>query len=233
MSRPFVQVALVTLVALASGCRTPAEVPQDVEPRAMYQAVANALPRASFGWGTPPGVVSMSASAKAEGEAPEPEQPVCNERQFRLVVEVYRPRNASIPYSAIEQVHYGWRPFPNAVLAPLIIVPLQLVRATVVFDGAKVSGFLSSIESDITRLEQISREVGLGGPWSHAQDVKAKLADDAAEYGPGRVSVNFDYVVIMPSAIPMRRRARETAEAFAWCQANPTPPPTDTTTPPR
>lgn len=225
MSRRPLPLALLTLVALAAGCRTPAEVPQDVEPRAMYQAIANALPRASFGWGTPPGIVSMSASAKAEGEAPEPEQPVANERQFRLIVEVYRARNVSIPYGAIEQVHYGWRPFPNALLAPLLIVPLQLVRATVVFDGAKVQGFLSSVEHDITRLEQISREIGLGGPWSHAQDVKQKLADDAAEYGPGRVSVYFDYLVPIPAAFPMRSRARLTAEAFAWCQANPTPPP--------
>jgi hypothetical protein len=225
VSRPSSLLALAALLALASGCRTPAEVPQDVEPRAMYQAVANALPRASFGWGTPPGIVSMSASAKAEGAAPEPEQPVANERQFRLIVEVYRARNVSIPYGAIEQVHYGWRPFPNALLAPLLIVPLQLVRATVVFDGAKVQGFLSSVEHDITRLEQISREIGLGGPWSHAQDVKEKLADDAAEYGPGRVSVHFDYLMPIPAAFPMRTRARETAEAFAWCQANPTPPP--------
>ena len=223
-SRPLL--GLLTLVALASGCRTPAEVPQDIDPRDMYQHIANALPRASFGWGTPPGIVSMSASAKAESTAPEPEQPVANERQFRLIVEVYRPRNVSIPYSAIAQTYYGWRPFPNALLAPLLIVPLQLVRATVVFDAAKVPGFLSSVEHDITRLEQISREIGMGGPWSHAQDVRQKLADDAAEYGPGRVSVQFDYVVIMPAAIPMRTRARLTAEAFAWCMANPTPAPT-------
>lgn len=223
-SRP-ARSALLLLAALICGCSTPAEVPQDAEPRAMYQAIANALPRASFGWGTPPGIVTMSASAKAEGPGSEPEQPLANERLFRLIVEVYRARNVSIPYGAIEQVTYGWRPFPNALLAPLLVVPLQLVRATVVFDGAKVDNFLSSVERDITRLEQISREIGLGGPWSHAQDVKAKLADDAAEYGPGRVSVHFDYVVPIPSAFPMRTPARLTAEAFAWCRANPTPPP--------
>lgn len=217
--------ALALFVALCApalaGCRTVAEPPPDAEPRAMYQQVANALPRASFGWGTPPGIVGLAASTKAEGPAPPPEQPVANERGVRLVVEVLRPRNVTIPYGAIEQVSYGWKPLPNALLAPLLVVPLQVVRATVVFDAAKVDGFLASIDRDVHRLEAISREVGMGGPWSHAQDVKAKLADDAAEYGAGRVSLHFDYVVPIPAAIPFRTPARRTAEAFAWCAAHP------------
>lgn len=204
-----------------SGCRTVAEPPTDAEPRAMYQQVANALPRASFGWGTPPGIVELAASTKAEGPAAAPEQPLANERGVRLVVEVLRPRNVTIPYGAIEQVTYGWKPFPNALLAPLLIVPLQVVRATVVFDAAKVDGFLPAIDHEVRRLEALSREVGMGGPWSHAQDVKAKLADDAAEYGAGRVSLHFDYVVPVPAAIPFRTPARRTAEAFAWCAAHP------------
>ncbi len=214
--------ALLAVLAagLQTGCRTVADAPPTAEPRAMYQDVANALPRASFGWGTPPGIVDLAASSKAEGPAPAPEQPVANERGFRLVVEVLRPRNVTIPYAAIEQVTYGWRPFPNALLAPLLVVPLQFVRATVVFDAAQVDGFLSSIEHEVRRLEALSREVGMGGPWSHAQDVKAKLADDAAEYGAGRVSVHFDHVVPVPAAIPYRAPARRTAEAFAWCAAH-------------
>lgn len=212
---------LVSCLAALSGCRTVAEPPADAEARAMYQQVANALPRASFGWGTPPGIVDLAASTKAEGPAPAPEQPLANERGVRLVVEVLRPRNVTIPYAAIEQVTYGWRPLPNALLAPLLVVPLQVVRATVVFDASQVDGFLASIEHEVRRLEALSREVGMGGPWSHAQDVKAKLADDAADYGANRVSLHFDYVVPIPAAIPYRTPARRTAEAFAWCAAHP------------
>lgn len=212
--------ALLAALALLTGCRTVAEPPPDAEPRAMYQQVANALPRASFGWGSPPGIVDLAASSRAEGPAPAPEPPVANERGVRLIVEVLRPRNVTIPYAAIEQVTYGWRPLPNALLSPLLVVPLQLVRATVVFDAAKVDGFLASIDDDVRRLEAISREVNMGGPWSHAQDVKAKLAADAAEYGPGRVSLHFDYAVPVPAAIPYRTPARRTAEAFAWCAAH-------------
>lgn len=214
----------LALVALAAGCRTPAEPPPDAEPRAMYQEVANALPRASFGWGTPPGVVHLAASARAEGPAPVPEQPLANERGVRLVIEVHRPRNVTIPYAAIEQVTYGWKPFPNALLAPLLVVPLQVVRTTVVFDATEVEGFLPSIEREVARLEALSREVGMGGPWSHAQDVRAKLAGDAAEYGAGRVALYFDYVVPVPAAIPYHAPARRTAEAFAWCAAHPDAP---------
>lgn len=208
------------LVAALSGCRTTASPPEGpVEAKDMYQAVANALPRASFGWGSPPGVVSLAASTKAEGPAPAPEQPVANARGVRVVLEVYRPRSVTIPFAAVEQVTYAWRVMPNALLAPLIVVPLQAVRATVVFDARQVEGFLPGIERDVARLEAISREVGMGGPWGHAQSVKAKLADDAAEYGPGRVAMHFDYFVPLPAAIPYRTPARRTAEAFAWCAA--------------
>ncbi|MCO5168457.1 MAG: hypothetical protein M9894_19120 [Planctomycetes bacterium] len=216
----------VTLAALLCGCRTTATPPEGaVESREMYQAVANALPRASFGWGSPPGVVGLAASTKAEGPAPAPEPPLANARGVRVVVEVYRPRSVTIPFAAVEQVTYAWRTLPNALLAPLLVVPLQAVRATVVFDARQVDGFLPALERDIARLEAISREVGMGGPWGHAQGVKAKLADDAAEYGPGRVAMHFDYFVPLPAAIPYRTPARRTAEAFAWCAAQAARPP--------
>ena len=211
---------LAVLVALA-GCHTAPEVPTDAVARDMYQQVANALPRADFGWGTPPGVIEMTPSMKREGAAPPPDPVTANEQGFHIVVEVVRPRTVRVPYSAISDVWYGWRPLPNAFLAPLLVVPLQLVTATVVFDGSKVDGFLDGIDRDVTRLELLSRELGMGGPWTHAQDVKAKLADDAAEYGEHHVSIEFTYVVPLPAAIPYRTPARLTAEAFAWCKAHP------------
>jgi hypothetical protein len=96
------------------------------------------------------------------------------------------------------------------------------VKTTVVVDGTKVDGFLDGIERDVAHLEALSRELRMGGPWTHAQDVKAKLADDAAEYGPGHVSIEFSYVVPLPAAFPYRTPARLTAEAFAWCKEHPT-----------
>lgn len=213
--------SILGLAVLLAGCHTAPDVPQEVVARDMYQQVANALPRADFGWGTPPGVIEMTPSMKREGPAAAPDPVTANEQGFEVVLEVVRPRTVRIPYAAIREVWYGWRPLPNALLAPLIVLPLQLVSATVVFDGSKVDGFLDGIERDIARLESLSRELGMGGPWSHAQDVKAKLQRDAAAHGAHHVSLEFTYVVPLPSAFPYRTPARLTAEAFAWCQAHP------------
>lgn len=233
--------SMIALALLLAGCHTVAEAPADAAPRDMYQQVANALPRADFGWGTPPGVIELTPSMKALGPAPAPEPVTANEQGFHVVVEVVRPRTVRIPYGAIADVWYGWRPLPNALLAPLLVLPLQLVSATVVVDGAKVDGFLDGLDRDVRHLEALSRELGMGGPWTHAQDVKAKLADDAAAYGAGHVSLEFTYVVPLPSAFPFRSPARRTAEAFAWCKAHPSekvqpnaaPADVDTTAPPR
>ena len=59
-----VLLAAATLVGL-TGCRTVVESPgDDVDRRATYQAIADALPEASFGWGDPPGIVGIAASVK-------------------------------------------------------------------------------------------------------------------------------------------------------------------------
>lgn len=209
------------LLPLLVACRSPVEAPAEAEPRAMFQRIADQLPRASWGWGEPPGVVTYSASEKAQGPAPEPEQPKATERGFSLVLEVLRPRTVTIPYSAIDAVYVGWRPMPNAILAPLLIVPFQRVGVTVVIDGAKVPSLLDSIERDCVRLEQISREVGMGGPWSHAQDVREKLRDDAAEHGPGRIELRFDRGSAVPAWFPRHGACEEDAQAFAWAAKHP------------
>lgn len=208
---------------LVAGCATPAAPPPEpVEARAMFQRIANELPRADLGLGTPPGVVEYSASAKAEGKAPEPEPLKATERGFAVRVHVYRPRTVTIPYAAIDAVTYGWRPIPNAVLAPLLIVPLQRVGVTVVVDGAKVSGLLDQIERECVRLEAVSREIGLGGPWSHAQDVRAKLQGDAAAHGPGRITIELDRFVPVPAWFPRGGAVSDVAAAFEWARLHPT-----------
>ncbi len=214
---------------LLAACATPATPPPEpVEARAMFQRIANELPRADLGIGTPPGIVDYSASAKAEGPAPEPEPLKATERGFSLRVHVYRPRTVTIPFTAIDAVTYGWRPIPNALLAPLLVVPLQRVGVTVIVDGSKVSGLLDQIERECVRLEAVSREVGMGGPWSHAQSVRAKLADDAAAHGAGRVSIDFDRLVPVPAWFPRNGAVSDVAAAFEWARLHPTetlPPP--------
>jgi hypothetical protein len=219
--------ALVLLLASVglTACTAPVAAPEPAEPREVYQRVADALPRASWGWGTTPGIVTYSASYKREGPPSEPEPLSCNESGFRVHMELYRPRAVWIPYEAIEQVLLGWKPFPNVLLAPLLIVPVQAQRVTVVVDATKVSGLLDGIESDCHRLEAVSREVGMGGPWSFAQDVRGKVRDDAADYGAGKLALYFDALVMCPAEIPYAGRALPIAQAFAWVQAHPTPPP--------
>jgi hypothetical protein len=222
--RPFALALLVSTLALTA-CTGPVAAPEQAEPREVYQRIADALPRATFGWGTPPGIIHYTASAKREGPPPEPEPLSCNESGFRVHLEVYRPRAAWIPYAAVDQVLLGWKPFPNVLLAPLLIVPLQAQRVTVVFDATKVSGLLEAIDRECQRLEAVSREVGMGGPWSFAQDVRQKVKDDAVEFGEGKLAVYFDAFVLCPAEVPYAGKARPIAEAFAWAHAHPTAPP--------
>jgi hypothetical protein len=217
---------LTTALALGlAGCGGPITAPEgEVDQRAIYQRVANSLPRADFGWGTPPAVVEMAASTKAEGELPPLQELTATERGFRVRFAVYRYGTVWIPYTAVESVSWSWKPLPNAFILPLLIVPLQGVRTTVVIDANQLPGLLSRLQSDIERMEGLSREVGLGGPWSFAQSVKAKLADDREQYGPGRISLHFDYLIPVPPWIPNAGPAEETGLAFAWCAANPEAP---------
>ena len=214
---------VLALLPLA-GCHTVVEAPTDVDRRDIYQRIANALPESSFGWGTPPGIATMSASARAEGPPLEPEALKANEEGFRIRYQVYRVRTAWIPYSALHEVSTSWNVVPNAFFAPLLIVPLQSVRATVVFDANQVPGLITHIKSDIERLESISREIGLGGPWSHAQTVKWKIEDDALLYGQGMLSLHFDFISGVPAWIPYAGKAGRVAEAFAWAKEHPDEP---------
>jgi hypothetical protein len=213
--------ALLAIVLLAAGCRTTATAPEGVEPRQMYQTVANVLPEADLGWGTPPSVIHMTARSRAEGPAPEPEPLSANERGFKVFVEVFDPRTVTIPYAAIQQVFYEWSAIPNALLLPFLVLPLQGARATVVFDARQVHGFLDGVERECERLEAVTRATGLGGAYGHAQGVREKLKDDAREFGDGMVSLHFDSLNPVPAVIPYAGRARTIAEAFAWCAAHP------------
>jgi hypothetical protein len=216
---------VLALLLLGPGCTYVATPPADVKDRRpIYQAIADALPRASLGWGDTPGVVEMAASVRKEPKPPEPEPLRCNERGFMIHYAAFRPHAQWIPYEALKQARYGWQPFPNALLAPLLIVPLQFVRAIVVVDLGQVPGLQERLLSEAERLERVGRELGLGSPWSHAQAIKNKLAEDAAEFGPGSLSIAFSYAVPVPAWLPAYGPARATAEAFAWVQAHPDEP---------
>lgn len=221
--RPLLLLALPLL--LTAGCVTPVAAPTyEVDRRVVYQRIANALPLADFGWGTAPGVVEMAKSVHDAGPAPKPPPLVANERGFRIRMHVFRPRSEWIPYAAITQARYTWRTFPNVLFIPLLVVPLQWVDAEVVLDTDKIDGFDSRLRSDLKRLEAISREIGLGGPWSFAQNVKAKQAEDAAELGAGKLVLHFGYVIPGPPYVPLGGQAEETAVAFAWAAAHPDAP---------
>jgi len=216
--------ALLAAACLLAGCRTVVEPRSDeldeAGRRAVYQTIADSLPRADLGWGSPPGVVGMAASERG-ADPPEPPPLRANEQGFLVHYELVRPRSVWIPYGAIEEVSVGYPGFPNGVLVPFLFVPFQLDRLTVVFDSAKVPGFYDDVLAGIERLERISQEVGLGGPWSHAQTIKAKLNADAEAWGRARVSLAFDWGVPVPSAIPTDAWSREAAGAFAWVMAHP------------
>lgn len=219
--------ASLLLLLLLAGCSEIVHAPDDADPMEMYHLIAQSLPRADFGWGSPPGMVTLSASARRERAMPELRPLLAREEGFILHYTAYRPRSVWIPYTALREARWSWKPLPNAILAPLIFLPFQVSRATIVIDAREAHGLLQHLERDIQRLEQISREVGLGGPWSHAQDVKAKLAADRKAYGPGRISVHFDYLVPVPAAFPVAGEAEDVAEAYAWAQAHPEEPDID------
>jgi hypothetical protein len=227
MQRPPL-VARTALLALAlastAGCRSAPDA-VDMSPREAYQEIANNLPRADFGWGAPSGLAEMAASSRQD--RPRDQDPIdltCNETSMRVVVEVFRPRVVSVPFSAIEDVSYTYSLFPN--LAFCLIFPfLQLSDTRVVFDARKIGSFFESVEAECDRLEHISAEVGMGGPYEHAQQVREKLKADAAEFGEGRVSLHFSYTTPCPPWIPLTARARRTAEAFQWVKLHPSEPP--------
>ena len=124
MNRPRA-LALLLLPALL-GCRTVAEPPSKVNRRQVYQTIADALPRARFGWGSPPGIVSLAPSVKREGPAKLPKLR-CDESGFLIHYEGYRPRSVWIPYRAISQASWGWKPIPNVFLAPLVFLYLRKI----------------------------------------------------------------------------------------------------------
>jgi hypothetical protein len=213
-------VAALLLLSLA-GCRNTVSALDVKDSRVAYQQIADALPDASFGWGQAPGIVQMSARAKADGPVLEPEPLSCNERGFRIHYQVYRPQSVWIPYSAIKEVFWEWKPFPNVLFAATIVLPMQSVRATVVFDANQVHGLIRKLSDDAKILEDIGRTVGVGSPWSHAQNVKWKIEDDRIEYGEGMLTVHFDSISMIPAWFPWGGKAERTAEAFEWAKANP------------
>lgn len=187
----------------------------------MLQQIANALPRATFGFGDSPGLVEMAASTRSEGPRIAPPELKATEDGFRVIVNVYRPRAVWIPYAAIKSTSYDWRPIPNALVAPLLIVPWQVVRATIVLDRSAIGGFDEALARDTKRLEEISRETGFGGPWGHAQGVRNKVLDDEDEYGEGMIALHFAFSEPVPAWIPIGGRAEDLAGAFAWMAAHP------------
>lgn len=211
---------LLALVVVSCGCRSAPEA-VDMKPEQAYQAIANNLPRADFGWGEPSGLAELAASSRRDRpSAPPPIELKCDERSMKVVVEVFRPRAFTIPFSAIEEVTYTYELFPNLMFC-FVFPFLQFSEARVVFDARKVSGFFDHVLGEAERLEGISREVGMGGPWEHGQAVRRKLQDDASEFGEGKVSVHFTYVTPIPPWFPYTAPARRTAEAFQWVKSHP------------
>jgi hypothetical protein len=208
---------LLALILVLAGCRSaPSAI--DMKPEEAYQAIANTLPRADFGWGGPSGLAELAASSRTD--RPREEAPidlVCDERGMKVVVEVFRPRGLTIPYATISDVSYTYELFPNLLFC-FVFPFVQMSEARVVF--AADGGFFADVESECQRLEAISREVGMGGPWEHAQQVRRKLADDAHEFGEGKVSLHFSYATPIPPWIPYTAPARRAAEAFVWVKAH-------------
>ncbi len=196
-----------------------------MQPRDVYQEVANELPRADFGWGTPSSLAEMAASSRVDrpSDLDRPPDLSCDERSMRVVVDVFRPRVFTIPYAALVDVTYTYSLFPNLLFC--VVFPfLQLSEARLVFDGTKVTGFFEHLKGECDRLDNISREVGMGGPYEHAAAVRQKIADDAMDFGQGKVSLHFSYATPLPPWIPWTARARRAAEAFAWVKEHPSEP---------
>jgi hypothetical protein len=215
---------LIALLALA-GCRTVVETPpEDLEQRDAYQTIANALPEANFGWGTPPGITEMTPGAKRDTVKVAPEPLKATERGFRVRYQIYRTRTAWIPYSAISEVSYSYEAFPNAFFAALIVMPLQIGRTTVVVDTAQADQLMAQVRADIASLEAIAREGRHGSIMAHAKDVQAVIDWNAATYGAGKLALSFDFPSGVPAWIPYGGKAKSTAEAFAWAMANPDAP---------
>jgi hypothetical protein len=200
-----------------------AEPLQDQKPTEAYQTIANQLPEIDLGWGDAPAVARMAASERGQ---PKPERPdlYCDERRFRLYVDLLHPRVFEVKYDAIEEVSYAYSVFPNVLFC--VICPfLQRSEVRVVFDARKVDGLLSYIEDECSRLEHISPEIGMSGPYDHALAVRAKCRDDAHAFGEGRLSFELDYMSPVPPYVPYTAKARHIAEAFAWVKAHPDEPP--------
>ncbi len=211
---------LLAFCVLLAGCRSAPDA-VDMKPEQAYQTVANNLPRADFGWGSPSGLAELAASSRRDRPAEPPQIEIkCDERSMRLVVDVFRPRGFAIPYTAIEDVTYTYNLFPNLLFC-FIFPFFQMSEARVVFDARKVTGFHEHVLGECDRLEAISREVGMGGPYEHGQAVRRKLQADAQEFGEGRVSLHFTYSAPIPPFIPYTAPARRAAEAFHWVKTHP------------
>lgn len=224
MKRAALALALAPLLGLAlTGCRSVAEAPPDLEAKAAYQTVANQLPAIDMGWGDAPAIARMAASERGQ---PAPRRPEfsCDERRLKLYLEVLHPRVFDLPYDAIEQVTYRYAPMPNGLFC--VVFPfLQFSEVRVAFDARKVEGLLGYIEDECARLERISPEIGLSGPWDHAMAVRSKCRDDARELGEGRLTFELSYASPVPPWIPYTARARHVAEAFAWVRDHAHAPP--------
>lgn len=207
-------------LVLLSGCSTVVEKSEEQwKPERAYQTIANALPDADLGFGDAPGMIDMAPSMRREGPPPKEDLRVwTNETEFRIRVEVLRPRILVVPYSAIEKLSARWLPFPDVPLAIPIVLPLQLTETTVVIDARKLPGFFESVSSECDRLERLAGETQVSSPWYHAQEIRSKIADDARAYGEGRVSIGFTHWSICPAWLPWLEPSRHLADAFAWAR---------------
>jgi len=209
--------ALLALLLLAAGCRSAPEA-VDMKPEEAYQAIANTLPRADFGWGAPSGLAELAASSRADRPREEaPLELVCDEKGMKVVVDVFRPRLFSLSYGSITDVSYTYELFPNLLFC-FIFPFVQSSEARVVFSVDQ--SFFAHVESECQRLEAISREVGMSGPWEHAQAVRRKLQEDRENFGEGKVSLHFSYVSPIPPFVPYTAPARHAAEAYEWARTH-------------
>jgi hypothetical protein len=210
--------AFFACVASTGGCRSVAEAPQDMKPAEAYQTVANQLPELDLGWGESPAIARMAASERGRGEPPKRDLS-CNDTRFKLYLEVLHPRIFDVRYDTLEEVSFTYSLFPNIPLC--VVFPFfQMSTVRVVFDARKVDGLLGYLEDECERLERISPEIGMSGPYDHAMAVRSKMHDDAKEFGEGRLSFEVGFWTPVPPFIPYTAQARHVAEAFAWAKAH-------------